>query len=100
MAMSPMVSLELSDDEKLDMTLPTGIADMPSYPWGTRICLTHRELEKLGLDAGDFAVGHTLGIMVCAEVIGVHSDKTDMGPQDRVELQITDLAMAGEDGEC
>ena len=56
MPWSDMVDLELTDDEKLDLQLPMAIADQPDYPYGMRVCMTNRELEKFGLDSGDFKV--------------------------------------------
>jgi len=92
-----MVSMELDDDDKLDLAAPVELSGtQPDYPWGLRLCLTHRELGKLGLEA-DCSVGDTLVIRCCARVMSVSRTDGPMGPEDRVELQITDMACEGED---
>lgn len=97
MAWSRMTSMELSDEEKLDTMAcqPAALADAPEYPWGLRLTLTHRELEKLGLEA-DCSVGDVIDLRAFACVTGVYRTETAMGPEDRVELQITDLAVENE----
>jgi hypothetical protein len=54
-----MVSLALTRAEKLDVACPPALEDVPEYPSGLRIVLTHRELPRLELEA-DCAVGDTL----------------------------------------
>lgn len=89
-----MVSLELSDEDKLDQMHPA-ISATPDYPYGTRISLTHRELDKFGLEGGDFKVGEIVLIKAMARVTSVSSDSTDMGPCDRVEFQLEEMALVG-----
>lgn len=96
MARSSMVSLELTDEEKLDTACPVAVMDTPDYPWGTRITLNDAILEKFDCDIGDFKVGEVLLLKCVARVTGLSSDSTAMGPQGRLELQITDMAIMGE----
>lgn len=82
----PYADLELDDEDKLDAIRPIPTA-APDYPFGLRICLTDRELTKLGLDDG-CEVGDYLMMTIVARV--THCSKTD-GPDGascRVELQI------------
>ena len=94
---SGMVSMELDDDDKLDLAAPAELSGtQPDYPWGLRICLTHRELGKLGLEA-DCSIGDMLTMRCCARVMSVSRTEGPMGPEDRVELQITDMACEDDD---
>lgn len=95
MAWSRMTSLELTDEDKLDTACPPALESVPDYPWGTRITLTHRELEKLGLEC-DCNIGDVIDLRCFARVTGVNRTETAMGPEDRVELQITDMAIENE----
>jgi hypothetical protein len=96
MAWANMVNMELSDEDKLDLQLPAAVSEAPEFPWGLRITLTHRELEKLGLEA-DCPVGATIDLRALAKVCSVSRNDGPMGPEDRVELQITDLAVENEE---
>lgn len=95
MAWSNMVSLELTDEDKIDTACPPALEDVPDYPWGTKITLTHRELEKLGMEA-DCRPGDMLEFKAVARVCGVYSNDGPMGPEDRVELQIEQMAVEQE----
>ena len=90
MARSKLVDLELNDEDKMDMAVPE-IASKPDYPWGLRICLTDKELEKLGLEA-DCEIGDMIDIRCFATVTSV--SKGDGGC--RVELQIEKMAVENE----
>jgi hypothetical protein len=100
MAWSKLVSMELTDDEKLDIMAcqPVALKDAPEYPWGLQIELSNRELEKLGLEA-DCSVGDIIDLRCFARVVGVNRTETAMGPEDRVSLQITDMATENESDE-
>ena len=95
MAWSRMTDMELSDDDKLDTMCPPALENVPDYPYGLQITLTHRELEKLGLEA-DCSIGDVIDIRCFARVTGVNRNETAMGPEDRVSLQITDMAVENE----
>lgn len=76
--------MERDDDSKLDHELPGLKAD---YPYGLRICLTHEELAKLGID-DDPEVGDMLHFAAMAEVTSYTKGDGEMGAHRRVELQI------------
>jgi hypothetical protein len=67
----------------------------PDYPCGLRICLTHRELEKLGLEA-DCQIGDVIDLRAFATVTSVSQNDYGNGPECRVELQIEKLAVEDE----
>jgi hypothetical protein len=91
--------MELSDDEKIDMTMPIfGLGDRPDYPCGLKICLTERELEKLGL-AADCEDGDVIDLRAFAVVTSVSSEKRYGKHTARVELQIERLAIENENTE-
>lgn len=96
MAWSPMVSLELTDEEKLDIACPVGCADAPDYPWSMRISFDDDILERFGCDVSDFTVGDVILLKCVAKVTGLSSNDTATGPKSRVEFQITDLSIMGE----
>ena len=97
--MYPMVDMAMDDEEILDATLPTPIADMPRYPWGLRICLTQDEFDKLGLDPAEATVGGIVHLHALARITSYSCDETQDGQKCRCELQIEDLAIESEDDE-
>ena len=94
MAWSKLVDMEMDDEDALDAVMPIAMPDRPRYPYGLRICLTHKELEKLGLDA-DCNVGDMIDLRCFAEVTSVSKNQTEHGDECRIELQI--IRMAAED---
>jgi len=62
----------------------------PAYPYGLCICLTHEELDKLGLDS-DCEVGDILHMVSMARVTSVNKSETSEGPSCRIELQLIDI---------
>lgn len=98
MAWGKFVDMELDDDDKLDAPTPIPMEKKPDYPYGLRICLTEKELAKLGL-THDCEVGDEieLGIracvtsMTCADSDG--SDYRQPGHTCRIELQIKEIAL-------
>ncbi|HLX18462.1 MAG TPA: hypothetical protein VKS24_25015 [Bradyrhizobium sp.] len=95
MAWSRMIDMELDDEDKVETMCPPALENVPDYPWGLRITLTHRELEKLGLD-DDCSVGDVIDLRAFARVCSISSNETAMGPECRIELQITQLAVENE----
>src|SRR5258708_39150071 len=95
-----MKSMELDDEQKLDAVMPIAMPTKPQYPYGLRICLTHEELEKLGLDipgreaVGGMVHGHFMGRVT--EISAREGEDESTG---RVEIQIEDLAIESEDAE-
>lgn len=89
---SDLVSMECDDDEKIDYAIP-GLAEKPDYPYGLRLCLTDKEMPKLGLSA-DCNIGDDVTFMCRAVVTSVSSNQTDAGKCERVELQIQAMKVA------
>lgn len=81
--------------EEMQAGMPT-MPEAPVYPYGLCICLTHDELDKLGLDA-DCEVGDMIHIMAMAKVTSISKNATSDGENCRVELQITDMSVEDED---
>lgn len=99
MAWSNLVDLELDDEDKIDTMCAPACMDLPDYPWGTKITLTHRELEKLNLDIGDCAIGDLVDMRCFGVVTSISSNRGPMGPEDRVEIQIQKMAVENEETE-
>ena len=99
MAWSKLTDMELSDDDKMDECFPCG-PDMkpkgPDYPWGLRISLTDKELDKLGLDAKDADCGDVIDMRAFACITSISYDDRDGKKCCRVELQIQKLAIENE----
>ena len=91
MKLMPLKSMEMDDEDKLDTVMPIPLPEKPDHPYGLRICLTGKELEKLGLDADDAEVGSIIHLHALARVTDVSSSDGTMGKSSRVELQITDM---------
>lgn len=97
MGWSKMVDMKRDDDDIIDMACPISIpmAERESYPYGLRLCLTHEELEKLGLEA-TCDVGDVIDLRAFAVVTSISMNETDRGKECRVELQIQKLAVENE----
>jgi len=92
---SRFVSMELDDEDKIDLAIGPGIEAQPDYPYGLRICLTSRELDKLGLE-DDCEIGDMLDLRCFARVTSISKTDGPAGPGCRIELQITDIAAENE----
>lgn len=88
--------MALTAQESKAMTTPAANSDGPRYPWGLRLTLDDVALEKLGL-AGLPAVGTALMVHARASVTETAERDTEGGGKERrLELQITDIALAAE----
>lgn len=94
-----MKSMEFDDDDKLDAVLPMVMPEKPDYPYGLRICLTEKELDKLGIDCAEACVGGTFHGHFMAKITSVSTEERAGGDCCRLEAQITDLAIESEDEE-
>ena len=94
MGWSKLIDLELDDEDKLDAVMPIVMPSKPDYPYGLRITLTHKELEKLGLELPD--VGDVIDLRAFATVTNVWCSSGDGGDCCRVELQIEKIAVENE----
>lgn len=97
--MRVMKSMELDDEDKIDALMPIPMPDKPDYPYGLRICLTHTEFEKLGLDPSAAVVGGVFHLHGLARITSVSASDGDGGASCRVEAQIEDLDIESEDEE-
>ncbi len=99
-AFQKMTSMELDDEDKLDLPMAAPMkVSAPQYPWGLQICLTEKELSKLGLDVKDAAVGGMLHGHFMAKVTSISCNSGQDQQSCRIELQITDLEIESEDAE-
>jgi hypothetical protein len=85
MAWSKMVDMELDDESKLDAIMPIDMPSKPDYPYGLRICLTHEELDKLGLDHPN--KDDVIDLRAFAVVTSCTQTESENGHTCRVELQ-------------
>lgn len=95
MAWTKLVDLELDDEDKIDTVKPIASPDVPDYPWGLRICLTHKELEKLGMEA-DCEVGDYIDLRAFGVVTSVSISDHGDGKTSRVEIQLQKMAVESE----
>lgn len=92
--MIKFVDMELDDEEKQDFAVACGPKPLvPEYPWGLRITLTEKELDRLGLDPEGAAVGGYMHGHFMACITSVTSEKYEGGDRHRIELQIEKLAV-------
>ena len=95
-----MKSMELDDEDKIDAITPIAMPDRPDYPYGLRITLTDKELDKLGLDHSAAEVGGTIHGFFMARITSVSENEVTAGEKCcRIELQIEDLGIESEDEE-
>lgn len=95
---SKLVDMEMDDEEKLDAVCPMPMPSRPSYPYGLRICLTHKELEKLGLDA-ECNIGDMIDLRCFGTVTSISKNDVGDGESCRIEIQIEKMAVEEEMGE-
>jgi hypothetical protein len=88
--------MELSDDEKIDREMPGATPSKPDYPWGLRISLTEKELEKLDLDCDECEDGDMVDLRAFAVVTSKSTETHDGKRTCRIELQIQKLAVENE----
>ncbi len=97
----PMANMELSDEDRLDTAYPMacGPDKGPAYPYGLKICLTEKELEKLNLDHTSAQVGGMIHLHAMARITSVSQDDRADGLSVRIEAQIEDMSVESEDDE-
>lgn len=89
----PMVSLELDDEDQLDMVMPIPMPERLRFPPGARFCLTTPELDKLEVDGKEAFVGGLVHFHAMARVTSVSMNDTEGGENCRIEFQIEDMAI-------
>ncbi len=89
------VSMKRAKDEKKeDGCEPCSVTSHEDYPWGLRITLDDEQLKSLGMSALP-AVGMPVGIEAIGLIVSASENSVDDGKSERrVEIQITDLAIA------
>ena len=97
-AFHDMVSMELDDDDKIDLTIPS-IKETPDFPYGLRICLTEKEFEKLGIDPAEAFIGAVMHGHFLGRITSISANQAEGVDCCRVEVQIEDLAIESEDAE-
>ncbi len=97
----PMTDMALSPREQAErmngMMSPS--SDLPKYPYGLCISLSHNELEKLGVDYEDWDVGDLFHLHAMARITSISRTETEGDACCRVEMQIVALAGENEDEE-
>ena len=100
MGWSKLVDLALTPEEQAEdgMVMPStmGAPEGPVYPYGTRICLTDKELSKLKLDIADVSIGDLIDLRCFGTVTSLSSSDGPYGPCERVEIQIKMIAAEDE----
>lgn len=97
--MYQLADMSLSDDQKLDMATPIAMDERPEFPYGLRISLTEAELEKLGIDISEATVGGYFMLHALCCVTSVSCNETDTGKNCRLEAQLEQMAVDGDDAE-
>ena len=97
--MIQMTSMEYEDEDKLDACCPMPMPSRPDFPYGLRITLTDKELDKLKIDHADAFVGGIFHGHFMARITSVSADENNGGKSCRLEAQIEDLAIESEDEE-
>jgi hypothetical protein len=93
MAWSKLVDMEMDDEDKMDFCAPIACA-RPDYPYGLRICLSEKELKKLGLSVPEN--GDMIDMRCFGTVTSVSTESRDSGDTCRVEIQIEKIAVENE----
>ena len=92
--MAKLVSMKVDKkdrDAKMEATIAT---ESPAYPYGLCLTLDDDALEKLGLEADDFAVGKSMTLVANVDVTSVSSyESKGTDARESVSLQITDLCL-------
>ena len=100
MAWSGLVDLALTDTEKSEqagMVAPGILGGRgPQYPYGTRITLCEKELEKLKLDIANASVGDMVDMRCFGTITSLSTSDGPDGPCCRVEIQIEKISVEQE----
>jgi hypothetical protein len=97
--MRPMVSMEMDDEDQLDAPQPYAMPDKPKFPYGLCICLTESEFQKLEIDPSEAFVGGIVHIHALGRITSISANDAGNGSSCRVEIQLEDMCVEGEDVE-
>lgn len=92
-----MVNMQLTAEEAKEYTSvgESDPGDAPKYPYGLSMCLDDESMKKLGM-ADLPAVGTVMQLSAKVIVTSVGmSQQQDGDPENRTELQITDMDLSG-----
>lgn len=109
MSLTKFVSMELDDEDKVDLGVPCEAVPegrlVPEFPWGLRISLTEAECKRLKLNPSEIEVGDFLHFQAFARITSI-SCNSMVDPRTgetkdccRVELQIEQMAAEDESHE-
>lgn len=88
-----MKDMSLSIQEKKEQAEPTMITDQADYPYGLRIDLDPKSVEKLGLESIP-KLNDTMTLVAKVEVVNISSQKgEDDIRKPSITLQITDMSL-------
>lgn len=89
--MNGLTDMAKSEEEVAKDSSPLMMSEN-KYPYGLRISLSQDELEKLGVDESDFAIGDVFPLDILAKVVGKNANETEGGEANCcVSLQITHI---------
>lgn len=102
MAWSKLVDMALTDAERVEQmetTVPALLDRGPQYPYGLKVSLCEKELEKLRLDVSDASVGDLVDMRCFGTITSISQNDGPDGPCCRVEIQIERMAVENEETE-
>lgn len=91
--MMPMISMEYDDEDMEEMELPLPLSERARYPYGLKICLTDKEMRKLGIDPMEAFMGGVVHAHVSMRITSVSMNETENGHCSRLEFQIEEMAI-------
>lgn len=99
--MSTLKSMALDEDEQFEYAMPIAADDKPEYPYELRLSLSDKTMAKLGIDPEE-AVGGVGGMVMIHAMARITSASINQRegeeePCARVELQIEEMAIDGEE---
>lgn len=92
-----LIDMKLTPEESKDLLgccAPSDTNDGPAYPYGLSIYLDDETLKKLGITTMP-DVGSKLTLHAVVEVTGNSQRQTQEGKTVNMDLQITDMELAG-----
>ena len=98
--MIAMQSMALDDEESYDTAMPIASDMKPDFPWELRLTLTDVTMKKLGIDPAEAlqGIGGMVQIHALARITSASMNQSEDGdPCCRVELQIEDMGVDGDD---
>lgn len=98
----PMVDMEMDDEDQYDsvpmpVSLGSNVKAKPQYPYGLRIRLNEKDMEKLGLSVPEKY--STIDLRAMGMVTAVTTDDNERGCFCTVEIQLQKLKVENEDTE-